>query len=149
MVVLPQAIPPLTRREEQVLREVGKGHSNKIIAKMLGMTVRTVKAHVSRFSGKLLRTSEEKLRRRELVKLAAEHFGYSCALQLAKPLTPREEQVLKLLREGASNQAIAELLGISVKMVKRHIHTLLEKIPGVGGPKELVVLVLEDSSDPS
>ncbi|QNS08764.1 response regulator transcription factor [Streptomyces xanthii] len=43
-------------------------------------------------------------------------------------LTPREEEVLKLVAEGHSSKEIAELLYISVKTVQRHRANLLQKL---------------------
>ncbi|GAA2567969.1 MULTISPECIES: response regulator transcription factor [Streptomyces] len=43
-------------------------------------------------------------------------------------LTPREEEVLKLVAEGHSSKEIAELLFISVKTVQRHRENLLHKL---------------------
>ncbi|MCS0600092.1 response regulator transcription factor [Streptomyces sp. LP11] len=43
-------------------------------------------------------------------------------------LTPREEEVLKLVAEGHSSKEIAELLFISVKTVHRHRANLLQKL---------------------
>ncbi|GGX29126.1 response regulator [Streptomyces lomondensis] len=43
-------------------------------------------------------------------------------------LTPREEEVLKLVAEGHSSQAIADLLFISIKTVQRHRANLLHKL---------------------
>ncbi|NKQ26619.1 response regulator [Streptomyces galbus] len=43
-------------------------------------------------------------------------------------LTPREEEVLKLVAEGHSSKEIAELLFISVKTVQRHRANLLHKL---------------------
>ncbi|WP_129305149.1 response regulator transcription factor [Streptomyces sp. L2] len=43
-------------------------------------------------------------------------------------LTPREEEVLKLVAEGHSSKEIAELLFISVKTVHRHRENLLHKL---------------------
>ncbi|MET9394571.1 response regulator transcription factor [Streptomyces sp. NPDC006624] len=43
-------------------------------------------------------------------------------------LTPREEEVLKLVAEGHSSQAIADLLYISIKTVQRHRANLLHKL---------------------
>ncbi|GGS35806.1 response regulator transcription factor [Streptomyces griseoviridis] len=43
-------------------------------------------------------------------------------------LTPREEEVLKLVAEGHSSKDIAELLFISVKTVHRHRANLLHKL---------------------
>jgi DNA-binding NarL/FixJ family response regulator len=43
-------------------------------------------------------------------------------------LTPRELEVLKLVAEGHSSQAIADLLVISIKTVDRHRSNIIEKL---------------------
>jgi DNA-binding NarL/FixJ family response regulator len=43
-------------------------------------------------------------------------------------LTAREREVLELLREGLSNQEIADRLGIRVGTVKNHVHSILQKL---------------------
>lgn len=47
---------------------------------------------------------------------------------LEEPLTSREEEVLKLIARGISNQAIARELFISEKTVKNHITNIFRKI---------------------
>jgi DNA-binding NarL/FixJ family response regulator len=44
------------------------------------------------------------------------------------PLSPREQEVLKLVAEGNTNKQIAELLVISEKTVERHRANILEKL---------------------
>ncbi len=44
------------------------------------------------------------------------------------PLTPREQQVLKLIAESHSNKRIAQELVISEKTVERHRANILEKL---------------------
>ena len=44
------------------------------------------------------------------------------------PLTPREQEVVKLIAESYSNQQIADALVISVKTVERHRANILEKL---------------------
>jgi DNA-binding NarL/FixJ family response regulator len=44
------------------------------------------------------------------------------------PLTPREDQVVKLIAEGHTSREIAELLVISEKTVERHRANILEKL---------------------
>jgi DNA-binding NarL/FixJ family response regulator len=44
------------------------------------------------------------------------------------PLTPREQEVIKLVAEGYSNKQIAETLVISEKTVERHRANILEKL---------------------
>ncbi|MFF4831485.1 response regulator [Streptomyces sp. NPDC001315] len=46
----------------------------------------------------------------------------------ARPITEREEEILKLVAEGHSSKEIALLLVISVKTVERHRANLLQKL---------------------
>lgn len=43
-------------------------------------------------------------------------------------MTPREEEVLQLVAEGAPNKQIAAELGISAKTVDKHRQHLMEKL---------------------
>ncbi len=43
-------------------------------------------------------------------------------------LTPREKEVLQLIAEGYTNNAIAETLTISVKTVEKHRANLMSKL---------------------
>ena len=43
-------------------------------------------------------------------------------------LTPRENEVLRLLAEGWSNAGIGEELGITTRAVERHIHSIFSKL---------------------
>jgi LuxR family maltose regulon positive regulatory protein len=47
---------------------------------------------------------------------------------LVEPLTEREQEVLRLLAEGASNQQIANALVIQLSTVKKHVSSLLSKL---------------------
>ncbi|MFC6094229.1 response regulator [Saccharothrix lopnurensis] len=46
----------------------------------------------------------------------------------ARPITDREEEILKLVAEGHSSKEIADLLFISAKTVERHRANLLQKL---------------------
>ena len=46
----------------------------------------------------------------------------------ATDLTTRELEVLKLIREGQTNQQIAEQLVIEIGTVKNHVHNILDKL---------------------
>jgi DNA-binding NarL/FixJ family response regulator len=44
------------------------------------------------------------------------------------PLTPREQEILKLIAEAHSSKSIASMLTISIKTVERHRANILEKL---------------------
>jgi LuxR family maltose regulon positive regulatory protein len=48
-----------------------------------------------------------------------------------EPLTPREQEVLTLLADGASNQAIADALIITPNTAKRHVKHILGKLGAI------------------
>lgn len=50
------------------------------------------------------------------------------ALYESEPLTTREKEVLKMIGEGYSSRAIADLLCISVRTVERHRANIMEKL---------------------
>lgn len=45
-----------------------------------------------------------------------------------KPLTPREEQVLKFIAEGLTNKQVAREIGVSVKTVEKHRQEIMNKL---------------------
>jgi LuxR family maltose regulon positive regulatory protein len=47
---------------------------------------------------------------------------------LVEPLSPRELEILRLIAEGHSNQAIADTLIIAVSTVKRHVNNIYGKL---------------------
>jgi DNA-binding NarL/FixJ family response regulator len=49
-----QPFPELTDREREVLEEIAQGASNPAIAARLGLSVKTVRNHVSTILGKLM-----------------------------------------------------------------------------------------------
>ena len=53
-------------------------------------------------------------------------------------LTPREWEVLDLLREGVSNEEIAQRLGITLAGAKYHVSEILGKL-GLSGRGEAAV----------
>jgi LuxR family maltose regulon positive regulatory protein len=56
-----------------------------------------------------------------------------------EPLTRREQEVLRLLATGASNQDIAQTLVISLDTVKKHVSNLLGKL-GAGNRTQAIAL---------
>jgi DNA-binding NarL/FixJ family response regulator len=43
-------------------------------------------------------------------------------------LTPREREVLELMAEGRSNQAIAERLVVTLRAVEKHVTSIFSKL---------------------
>jgi DNA-binding NarL/FixJ family response regulator len=60
--------------------------------------------------------------------LIREHLARGRSDGVDTLLTPREQEVLKLIAEGHSGREIAELLVVSPKTVERHRANLLEKL---------------------
>jgi DNA-binding NarL/FixJ family response regulator len=55
-------------------------------------------------------------------------------------LSPREQEVLQAIAEGASNQEVALALGISVNTVKRHLTSIFKKL-GVASRREAAMVL--------
>lgn len=53
---------------------------------------------------------------------------HKMALELPEPLTPREMDVLRLMVEGLTNQAIAQALVLSPSTVKSYVQTVFKKL---------------------
>lgn len=62
--------------------------------------------------------------------------------QVAKTLTPRELEIVRMIAQGHRNRVIAERLSISEGTVKIHLHNIYQKL-GVDGRLELAVWVQE------
>jgi DNA-binding NarL/FixJ family response regulator len=60
-------------------------------------------------------------------------------------LTSREREVLELVAEGLSNQAIADRLDIALRSVEKHVSTIFTKLglPATGGEHRRVLAVLQ------
>ncbi|MEV5955419.1 LuxR C-terminal-related transcriptional regulator [Streptomyces sp. NPDC051987] len=136
----------ITGRESDVLGLLAWGLSNRLIARRLGISEKTVKNHLSSIYVKA------GVAGRTQAALYARHTGLSgagrAALrglgQAAPPavpalvpgegvpagrgaLTVREHEVLRLLAWGLSNRLIARRLGISEKTVKNHLSSIYVK----------------------
>ena len=59
-----------------------------------------------------------------------------------EPLTPRELELLRLMREGQTNQQIAQNLSISTSTVKNHVHNIITKL-GASDRVQAVTLAIE------
>jgi DNA-binding CsgD family transcriptional regulator len=65
--------------------------------------------------------------------LRATHLIRSCSeAKLPVPLSRRQQQVLNAVAQNLSNKEIADRLNVSVRTVKFHVSTLLEKFEVVG-----------------
>ena len=60
-------------------------------------------------------------------------------------LTPREREVLELVAEGLTNQAIADRLDIALRSAEKHVSTIFTKLglPDTGSEHRRVLAVLE------
>jgi DNA-binding NarL/FixJ family response regulator len=137
----------LSARELEVLRLIGHGLGNPAIAARLHLSVHTVKNHVRNIFERLGVNSRWSAvgRARDKGWLAAESCipcrrieagarGYVPQRESARelvgepPLSAREREVLDVLAAGRCNKDIARQLGISVRTVKNHVHSLLGKL---------------------
>ena len=60
-------------------------------------------------------------------------------------LTPREREVLELVAEGLSNQAISDRLGIALRSAEKHVSAIFTKfgLPDTGNEHRRVLAVLQ------
>ncbi|MFG3349913.1 response regulator transcription factor [Streptomyces sp. NPDC048018] len=125
----------LTCRELGVLRLLSRGLSNRLIARRLDISEKTVKNHLSGIYPKIGATD------RTQAALYAQRVGLTEAVPCAPvpahlpeapaagpALTARERGVLRLLARGLSNRLIARRLDISEKTVKNHLSGIYPKI---------------------
>ena len=63
-----------------------------------------------------------------LRRLEDESEAKDLTLETVEPLTAREKDILRLMVEGLTNQAIGEALGLSSGTVKGYAHTILQKL---------------------
>ncbi len=57
----------------------------------------------------------------------------------ARPLSARQQEILRLLSLGRSNKQIAEQLGLATGTVKQHMYALFRKL-GVSNRTELALV---------
>ena len=91
-----------------------EGASQREIARKYGFSAEEVKKRVSAIREKVVRSSDADQT------IAAVAFTYS--------LTRRETEVLRLLRENAGNDLIADELALSGDTVRFHVRNLLKKL---------------------
>jgi LuxR family maltose regulon positive regulatory protein len=64
----------------------------------------------------------------ELAEVATQNSKLKTQNFLVEPLTARELEVLRLIADGASNNAIAEKLIVSLGTVKKHVNNIFGKL---------------------
>jgi DNA-binding NarL/FixJ family response regulator len=67
-------------------------------------------------------------RRKGAASASGRPFGEIGQSRLARAITPREVEVLRLVAQGQTNQQLARTLSISVSTVKRHVRHIREKL---------------------
>lgn len=89
----------------------------------------------------IVRRVEKAKDRRDPQRPRGEWLGIS-SLKRKRSLTSREKEVLKLLAEGRTVRAAADILGLSIKTVDAHKFNLMRKL-GVHNKAELVMLAIQ------
>lgn len=109
------AIAGLSGRRQQVAELIARDMTNKEIAKVLGIAEGTVKIH-SKYVFRIMGVSNRAM--------VAAKLGACVAV--GKPgitLTPGIARIVRLVRDGRTNQQIAEEFGIRPGTVKSQLHT--------------------------
>lgn len=119
----------LSPRESEIARAILAGLDVGEIAASLFLSPATVRIHVSRVLCAFGVPTRIGL-------LAAIGEGRVPATSSPAALSPRQGEVARLVATGATNQRIAEVLGISVKGVEKHVGDILLRW-GVGSRFEL------------
>ncbi|WP_416047398.1 LuxR C-terminal-related transcriptional regulator [Cupriavidus basilensis] len=136
----------LTERQQDVLTLVLEGLPNKLIARRLGLTINTVKEHVSAILQRLgARTRTQLLSGMKPFRAHEVHGGDAAnsaahdqpagAAPSSPPIQPkdlgltsRQGTVLLHLLDGLSNKAIALRLGLTENTVKEHVSAILDRL---------------------
>lgn len=151
MVHLPTSRRPkvhkaLTPREEQVLRFIVEGLTNKQVAQEIQVSVKTVEKHRQEIMNKLNihhtagltcyalsngiafpSTVSASMARR----VPSSRGNCSSSIEEAledRTITPRETQVLRLIAEGFLNKQIAAELRLSIKTVANHRQEVMKRL---------------------
>ncbi|GLW46828.1 hypothetical protein Stsp02_24900 [Streptomyces sp. NBRC 14336] len=115
----------LTRRELDILRLVPQGMTNRRISRILGISEKTVKNHLSTIYAKIGASGRTQA---ALYAMRADQAGLPEQRPEGVRLTSRETDVLRLITEGLTNRGIAQSLAISEKTVKNHLSAIYTKI---------------------
>lgn len=110
----------LSEREREIARCVLDGLEVDQMAAALFLSPATVRTHVSR----VLCAFGVPTRIGLLAAVGEARVATSTA---PTPLSPRQSEVARLVATGATNQQVADALGISVKGVEKHVGDILER----------------------
>ena len=102
----------LTPREREVLELVARRWTDEDIAECLQLTTAEVNNLIARILAKVSARSREELWLREK----------------SKELTPREREVLELLKQRKTNEEMAEHFVVSVRTIETHVSNVLHKL---------------------
>ncbi|MEV0639914.1 response regulator transcription factor [Streptomyces sp. NPDC050619] len=124
------ALLDLTCRETAVLRLLAQGLPNRLIARRLEISEKTVRNHLSSVYLKIGAAD------RTQAALFAQRMGLTEPRDPERSATPsltaREVGVLRLVARGFTNRLIARRLEISEKTVKNHLSGIYLKIGAAG-----------------
>ena len=91
----------------------------------------------------LLARIESLLRRSKWQKESTQNVDYSFGVEgEIEPLTQREKEVLKMVSQGASNNAIAEKLFVREVTIKTHLNSIFKKLK-VSNRTQAVLLAMQ------
>jgi DNA-binding NarL/FixJ family response regulator len=116
----------LSTREAEVARWVAQGATNRQVAQRLHVSEHTVRAHVSRILAAFAVATRSGLP----AAMGADPAGPELAAGTPGPhaaLTPRQEDVVRLVAAGVSNREVADRLALSVRTVERHVSDILQR----------------------
>jgi DNA-binding NarL/FixJ family response regulator len=125
------------RRQAEALLEAGSDRpaAQQVIGQAWSAARRIGAAH--------LRAELEDLARRARIRLPDDSRATPAAMSPFR-LTPREQEVLRLVSQGLADRQIGMSLFISHRTVERHVSNLLSKL-GVTRRAELVALAHQDA----
>jgi DNA-binding CsgD family transcriptional regulator len=126
----------ITPRDEEVLKLLAQGCSNKEIAGTLNISPRTVKQHLRPLflrAGITDGAQARKVGHRRICQ------GADGVMQPRDQLTAKEIQVTTLVWEGLTNREIAKIVGTREQVVKNYLRTAFDKL-GVWSRLELALL---------
>ena len=107
------ALEALTPRQREILRLIAQGHQAKEVARLLGISERTVKTHTDAARRRLgVATSREAARLLMAWEAEREAAPENPPPAEGKDLTPRQREILRLLTQHQQRKDIARTLDI-------------------------------------